>query len=343
MLDSSSRQVVDHLIPDYSILDEIAYKYPVCNAYFGYTTRGCPNRCPFCAVPIIEPCFQHYTPLARQVRGIEEIYGTQRDLLLLDNNVLASKEFKRIIHDILDLGFHKGAKHDNHLRAVDFNQGLDARKLNTERMKLLARTAIRPLRLALDNSGMVKTYIAAVKLACDYGVPEIGTYVLFNYRDTPKSFYDRLRVSIQLNESVGAKITSFPMRYIPLTDKDRQACGTALEPSLLRGIQCILLSTHGVVSPRQEFFEAAFGHDYSEFVRIASMPEHYIIQRRSHESNGALDWEKLFRNSPMGSGPHCMKFWHKAGLRERRFDDQLASGYEPFSDYLDESDRARTR
>jgi hypothetical protein len=294
MLDSSSRQIVDYLIPDYSILDEIEYKYPTRNAYFGYTTRGCPNRCPFCAVPIIEPCFQHYTPLARQVRGIEELYGTQRDLLLLDNNVLASKEFKRIVNDIIKLGFHKGAKLNNQLRSVDFNQGMDARKLTAYKMKLLAKIAIRPLRLALDNSGMVKPYTDAVKLACDHGVPVIGTYVLFNYRDTPKSFYDRLRLSVELNDSIGSKITSFPMRYIPLTDKDRRHVGPHWNRRLLRGIQCILLSTRGVVSPRLEFFEAAFGHDYTEFIKIASMPEHYIIQRRLHENNGASDWDRLF-------------------------------------------------
>jgi hypothetical protein len=125
-------------------------------------------------------------------------------------------------------------------------------------------------------------------------LPEAGTYVLFNYRDTPKSFYDRLRVSVELNESIGAKITSFPMRYIPLADKDRRHVGPHWNRRLLRGIQCILLSTHGVVSPRQQFFEAAFGRDYSEFIRIASMPEHYIIQRRSHENNGALEWGTLF-------------------------------------------------
>jgi hypothetical protein len=49
-----------------------------------------------------------------------------------------------------------------------------------------------------------------------------------------------------------------------------------------------------VVSPRLEFFEAAFGHDDREFIKIASMPEHYIIQRRSHDNNGAREWESLF-------------------------------------------------
>jgi len=46
---------IDELSLDYSILDESEYKYPVEENYFSYTTRGCPNKCTFCAVPILEP------------------------------------------------------------------------------------------------------------------------------------------------------------------------------------------------------------------------------------------------------------------------------------------------
>jgi hypothetical protein len=300
ILDSTTPQIVDYLIPDYSILDEIEYRYPTANAYIGYATRGCPNRCPFCAVPTLEPDFCHYTPLARQVRGIEQLYGPKKDLLLLDNNVLASREFRRIMHDILDLGFERGAKLNNQLRTVDFNQGLDARKVDRAKMKLLARTAIRPLRFALDTAGMLDAYAEAVHLACECGVPEIGTYVLFNYKDTPNSFYDRLRASVELNQRLGAKITSFPMRYIPLNEKHRTYVGPHWNRRLLRGIQCILLSTHGMVSPNKTFFEAAFGRDYDEFIQIVSMPEHYIINRRKHENNEASDWENLYRRLTRG-------------------------------------------
>jgi hypothetical protein len=344
MLDGSSRQIVDYLIPDYSILEEIEYKYPARNAYFGYATRGCPNRCPFCAVPIIEPAFQHYTPLSRQVRGIEELYGPQRDLLLLDNNALASKDFKRIVQDIIDLGFHRGAKHNNQLRAVDFNQGLDARKLTAEKMKLLSRTAIRPLRLALDNSTAIATYTAAVKLACEYGVPEIGTYVLFNYRDTPKSFYDRLRLSVELNAAIGAKITSFPMRFIPLTDKNRRHVGPHWNRRLLRGIQCILLSTHGVVSPRLKFFEAAFGRDHEQFIKIASMPEHYVIQRRSHENNGASEWETLFGRLTEGQRATLYEVLGQGRVTRSTINHAPGKRLKAIlKHYLDESEKAREK
>ena len=218
----------------------------------------------------------------------------------MDNNVLASRDFRRIVRDILNLGFERGAKFNNRLRAVDFNQGLDARNLDHSRMRLLARTAIRPVRFAFDNTGMTEAYTEAVRLACECDVPEIVTYVLFNYRDTPRSFYDRLRTSVQLNQKLGAKITSFPMRYIPLSEKGRKHIGPHWNRRLLRGIQCILLSTRGIVSPNPAFFEVAFGRSYDEFLRIASMPEHYIINRRKHEDNGAGDWEKLFRRLTSG-------------------------------------------
>ncbi len=52
--------IIDELPLDYSILDEIEYKYPENNAYYGYMTRGCINKCSFCAVWKIEPTFNQY-------------------------------------------------------------------------------------------------------------------------------------------------------------------------------------------------------------------------------------------------------------------------------------------
>ena len=103
--------VIDDLPLDYSILDEIQYKYPENNAYYGYTTRGCVRKCDFCAVPIIEPKFNKYVPLTEKINGVIETYGEKRNLLLLDNNVLASTCFKEIICEIRKVGFDKKQKY----------------------------------------------------------------------------------------------------------------------------------------------------------------------------------------------------------------------------------------
>lgn len=109
-LDAGDNQVIDNLPLDYSILDEIEYKYPMTNAYYGYTTRGCIRHCAFCAVPTLEPEYISYIPLKERIDLVDKLYGPQRDLLLMDNNVLASENFKDIIQDIIDSGFGRGAK-----------------------------------------------------------------------------------------------------------------------------------------------------------------------------------------------------------------------------------------
>ncbi len=103
--------IIDELHLDYSILDEIDYKYPENNAYYGYMTRGCIRKCSFCAVWKIEPKFNPYISLKEKIEQIKKEYGDQRKLLLLDNNVLASKKFPQIIEEIKESGFVKGAKY----------------------------------------------------------------------------------------------------------------------------------------------------------------------------------------------------------------------------------------
>lgn len=100
---------IDDLPLDYSIVHEIDYSYPAQDAYFAYTTRGCVNKCPFCVVPKLEPEYKSVVGLKRRIRETDERFGPQRDLLLLDNNVLASEKFPQIIKEIQESGFEAGA------------------------------------------------------------------------------------------------------------------------------------------------------------------------------------------------------------------------------------------
>ena len=109
MLDKNNSIVIDTLPLDYSILDEIDYQYPETDAYYGYMTRGCKRKCPFCAVPILEPHFCNYIPIKQKINRTKSKFGEKRNLLLLDNNVLASPRFPDIIQEIIDCGFGKGA------------------------------------------------------------------------------------------------------------------------------------------------------------------------------------------------------------------------------------------
>lgn len=306
--------VIDSMVPDYSILDEIEYKYPTSNAYIGYSTKGCIRKCKFCAVPKIEPAFKNYLPISEQIDSIREKYGPKRDLLLLDNNVLASSEFEKIIDQIRVRGFERGAKfvYKNRngqevkvQRIVDFNQGIDARLLDEKKMELLSTIAIRPLRIAFDNIAYAELYKRKVRLACKYGIKHLSNYVLYNYLDKPGEFYERLRINVELNEELGVQIYSFPMRYIDLGSKSRSTSikknvGKHWNKKYLRAIQCVLNATKGIVGVKKGFFQRAFGKDIDEYRKILLMPEEFILKRNEHRDDGSTElWWDLYNGLDM--------------------------------------------
>lgn len=110
-IDEGNTDIIDELPLDYSILYEVDYVYPASDAYFGYMTRGCPRNCAFCAVKTLEPKYKDYIGLKEQIQYVNDRFGVKRDLLLMDNNVFASKCFNKIIDEIKECGFQKGSKY----------------------------------------------------------------------------------------------------------------------------------------------------------------------------------------------------------------------------------------
>jgi len=207
-------------------------------------------------------------------------------LLLLDNNVLASSEFPKIIQEIKKYGFYRGAEFKGRLPHIDFNQGVDAKLLTEEKMRLLSELAIKPLRIAFDHIELKKLYVEKIRLAHKYGIKHLSNFILFNYNDTPEDFYERLRINIELNEELGLSIFSFPMKFVPLDARDRKHVGAHWTKQQLRGVQCILNATHGVVGPRRPFFERAFGENVDEFKYIIEQPEEVIFHRENMKPYG---------------------------------------------------------
>lgn len=71
-------------------------------------------------------------------------------------------------------------------RYLDFNQGVDGRKINDDNMTQLARLAIKPLRIAFDDIKLKDTYCAAVRTAHRHGIKEISNYILLITRIGPR-------------------------------------------------------------------------------------------------------------------------------------------------------------
>jgi hypothetical protein len=372
--------IIDELALDYSILEEIDYKYPENGSYYGYMTRGCTRKCPFCAVPRLEPNFKNYIPLKNFIDETRKIYGEHKNLLLLDNNVLASNRFKDIIKEIIEAGFTRNSTYTepNQLeiinqnlkngindrgyvkkfhnlildlqkrargisseevnsiimrynfdilelinkkdilnvfdglnpiyekyrnktkkaRHVDFNQGVDARYINEAKVKLLAQIPINPLRIAFDDMKYADIYTNAVKLSAKYGIRHLSNYLLYNFKDKPVDLYQRLKLNIELSESLDIDIYSFPMKYIPINGSfstTRDFIGEHWNRKFIRAIQAILNATKGKIGRGKSFFEEAFGRNESDFEKLLWMPEALIIQRFHFKVNGITEeWWKTF-------------------------------------------------
>ena len=309
-------ECIDQIVPDYSILDEIDYKYPFRDAYFLSATKGCGNKCDFCAVQTLEPTFIPYIDIKEKIKRIDEQFGTQKDLLLMDNNVLRSPRFNQIIDDIIEAGFGKGAIYVNPRtgkivkRYVDFNQGLDAMFLTEAKAKRLGEIALRPARIAFDHIEDREIYERALRLCAKYGITELSNYVLYNSEDfggkghryaadTPADLYNRMRITLDLKDDINkalpedSKVSafSFPMRYIPLSAHERGYIGSKWNAKFLRAVQCMLIPTQGKGVGSRSFFEADFGRDDKEFVRYLCMPEK-LIAARGHFSKGGRGRKK---------------------------------------------------
>lgn len=118
---------IEHIYPDYSLYPD--YKYAV-----GFLTRGCPRNCGFCVVGKKEGF------CSRQVADLSEFWRGQKEIKLLDPNLLACKNHEQILQQLAE----SGAK-------VDFTQGLDIRLTNPDNIALLNQLKTPMLHFAWDN------------------------------------------------------------------------------------------------------------------------------------------------------------------------------------------------
>ena len=157
------------------------------NPFATFTTKGCPNKCKFCAVPKIEGEFK-------------ELKEFEIKPLVCDNNFLESskKHFDFVIDRLKKLEF------------VDFNQGLDARKFKKYHADRFTELKNLKLRFSLDHISLESKVYDAIYLAKSAGLKDINIYVLIGYKDTPEEAYYKLEKIREWG------CLPYPMRYQPL-------------------------------------------------------------------------------------------------------------------------------
>lgn len=138
---------IDSCTPDYTIYSNVDKK-----TAYGFLTRGCPNKCKWCVVPIKEGPIQPY-------RDVEEIAVEGRtNLILMDNNILAC-----------DYGLSQIEKIVKNKYRVDFNQALDARLVTEDIAKTLAQVKwLSPIRFGCDTPKQISECEKAMALIDKY-------------------------------------------------------------------------------------------------------------------------------------------------------------------------------
>jgi len=181
---------VDRCRPDYSL-------FPDLKESMIFTQRGCPHKCQYCVVRKIEPDYY-------EIKGWEKaIEPSKPRIVVFDNNLLKSS-YKHVRH-VFDV-LNKTNK------TFDINSGFDVFLFKQEHAEIIAKSKIKPIRLAFDKMSQEKALIRTVDLLKKVHVSpdKIRVYVLYNYKDDIKEARYRADKVIEL----GCK--PFVMRYKPL-------------------------------------------------------------------------------------------------------------------------------
>ena len=119
---------VEHTRPDYTLYPQ----FP--DTAYGFLTRGCPRNCGFCIVSGKEG------RRSRKVADLSEFWDGQKEIKLLDPNLLACPEHM----DLLEQLSRSGA-------LVDFTQGLDCRLLTVDNIRALGAIRLKEIHFAWDS------------------------------------------------------------------------------------------------------------------------------------------------------------------------------------------------
>ena len=162
---------IEHIYPDYSM-------YGITDTAYGFLTRGCPRACSFCHVAAKEG------RRAYKVADLGEFWRGQKNIVLCDPNILACRDWKELLQQLIDSGAW-----------VDFNQGLDIRLMTAEKAEMLKQIKTKNLHFAWDrweDKEKVLPQFETFKRVTQIDFRKLGVYVLCNFDTTFEQDLERI-------------------------------------------------------------------------------------------------------------------------------------------------------
>lgn len=192
---------IEHIYPDYSLYPDLTK-----GKAFGFLTRGCCNNCDFCIVSKKEGM------CSKKVADLSEFWNGQKEIVLLDANILACKDRIELLNQLAD----SKAK-------VDFTQGLDARFITEDVADALKRIKIKTVHFAFDFMKNEKAIIRGLRTYKDI----VGTsdrnaivYILTNFNTTIEE--DLYRVNMVQEAGFSPDIRIYRKHTAPQILRDLQ-------------------------------------------------------------------------------------------------------------------------
>lgn len=162
---------VEHIYPDYSL-------YGITDTAYGFLSRGCPRGCSFCHVEAKEG------RRSIKVADLSEFWNGQKNIVLCDPNILACREWKSLLQQLIDSKAW-----------VDINQGLDIRLMNEEKAEMIKQIKTKNLHFAWDRYEDKEKILPKFKMfkeitGIDYR--KLGVFVLTNFDTTTEQDEERI-------------------------------------------------------------------------------------------------------------------------------------------------------
>lgn len=166
-LDNKFQDEIEHTYPDYSLYPELTK-----DTAYGFLSRGCPRGCEFCIVAGKEG------RKSVKVADLTEWWSGQKNIVLMDPNLLACRQHMELLHQLIDSGAN-----------IDVNQGFDARLLTEQNIDAINQMRIKNIHFAWDDMRQSDHVLRGLKLYADIAETKphgkYGTvYVLTNFGTT---------------------------------------------------------------------------------------------------------------------------------------------------------------
>lgn len=197
-------KVLDEHVPDYAVDWQIDERWV--DFTWSFTFRGCPNRCPYCAVKKMEA-----EPWLNPRWRAHVFAANKPCAMVFDNNLSAApREHALSLFSALARGN----------RRVCLDNGVDCKHVDIQIAEALGKLRFvhSGMRIAFDRIAEDGVFQSAVALLIKHGVPktQIMSYVLFNFLDTPREADYRARECVKMG------VHPYPQRFMPLNCASRE-------------------------------------------------------------------------------------------------------------------------